>query len=90
MAQKDPSEVFNGIVTGASKFGLFVMEEESHSEGMIRLFDLGDDFFEFNEKNGSIVGKRTGMMFKLGDRIKIRIKNVDLQNQLIDYLRVVE
>ena len=88
MAQRNPDEVFIGIVTGASKFGLFVAEEESRSEGMIRLGDLGDDFFEYHEKDGTIRGKRTKMLFKLGDKVRIRIKNVDLQKQLIDYLLV--
>jgi len=88
MAQKDPNEILNGVVTGAGKFGLFVAEEESRSEGMIRLGDLGDDFFEYHEKDGTIRGKRTGIVFKLGDRLHMKIKNVDLQKQLIDYLLV--
>ncbi len=88
MAKKDPEELLNGIVTGAGKFGLFVAEEESRSEGMIRLGDLGNDFFEYHEKDGTIRGKKTGRIFKLGDKIKMKIKNIDLQKQLIDYLLV--
>ena len=88
MAQKNPSEILNGIVTGAGKFGLFVAEEESRSEGMIRLADLGNDFFEYHEKDGTIRGKRTKIIFKLGDRISMRIKHIDLQKYLIDYLLV--
>lgn len=85
MADKDTSTVFDAIVTGTGKFGVFVAEAESRSEGMIRLGDLGNDFFEFSEKTGTIKGKKTGLSFKLGDKIKIRIKKVDLKKRLIDY-----
>ncbi len=85
MADKNKDEVFDAIVTGAGKFGIFVAEYESRSEGMIRLRDLGNDFFEFIEKSGIIKGKRTGISYKLGDKIKIKIKKVDLRKRLIDY-----
>ena len=85
MATKDPHAIFDAIVTGAGKFGVFVAEAESRSEGMIRLGDLGNDFFEYNEKSGSIKGKKTGVIYKLGDKIKVRLKKVDIQKKLIDY-----
>ncbi len=90
MAGKDTSTVFDAIVTGTGKFGVFVAEEESRSEGMVRLGDLGNDFFEFNEKRGTITGKRTAISYKLGDKIKIRIKKVDLKKRLIDYVLFTE
>lgn len=85
MADKDQNAEFDGIVTGVGKFGVFVAEEESRSEGMIRLSDLGNDFFEFKEKQGQIVGKKTGKSYKLGDSLKMKIKRVDIQKKLIDY-----
>lgn len=86
MAQKDKSEIFDGIVTGTGKFGVFVAEAESLSEGMIRLNDLGDDFWEYKEKTGQVIGKTSGKNFKLGDRIKMKIKKVDIEKNLIDYM----
>ncbi|MCD5389906.1 MAG: ribonuclease R [Candidatus Pacebacteria bacterium] len=85
MAQKNPDDILNGIVTGTGKFGVFVAEVESRSEGMIRLGDLGNDFFKFNEKIGVVKGEKTGQMFKLGDKIKMKLKKVDLKKKLIDY-----
>lgn len=85
MAQKNPDEILDGIVTGTGKFGVFVAEAKSRSEGMIRLEDLGNDFFKFNEKVGVIKGEKTGQMFKLGDKIKMKLKKVDLKRKLIDY-----
>jgi ribonuclease R len=85
MAGKNPDEILNGIVTGTGKFGVFVAEAESRSEGMIRLGDLGNDFFKFDEKKGIIKGEKTGKTYKLGDTLKMKIKKVDLKKRLIDY-----
>lgn len=90
MKTKDPNDTFRGIVTGAGKFGVFVAEEESRSEGMIRLFDLGNDMWEYKEKSGIIIGKKTQKTFKIGDNIDIKIKRVDLEKRLIDYVLVVD
>ncbi len=85
MKTKDQNEEFDGIVTGASKFGVFVAEMESRSEGMIRLSDLGNDFWEYREKTGTVVGQKTKKQFKIGDVLKIKIKKVDLDKRIIDY-----
>ncbi len=85
MSARNQHDVFDGIVTGASKFGVFVAEEHSRSEGMIRLQDLGNDFWEFKEKTATIVGKKSNKRFKIGDKVKMRIKKVDLERTLIDY-----
>jgi ribonuclease R len=61
-------KMFDGIVTGVGKFGVYVAEAESKSEGMIRLMDLGNDFFAYNEEKNCIVGK------KLKTRISFRTK----------------
>ena len=90
MSTKDVNQIFNGVVTGAGKFGVFVAEEESRSEGMIRLFDLGNDMWEYKEKSGIIQGKNTQKTFKIGDSIQLKIKRVDIQKRLIDYVLVVD
>ncbi len=85
MASRNPNDILDGIVTGTGKFGVFVAEAKSRSEGMIRLGDLGNDFFKFDEKRGIIKGEKTGKTFKLGDTLKMKIKRVDLKKRLIDY-----
>jgi ribonuclease R len=90
MKTQDPDTIFEGVVTGAGKFGVFVAEAESRSEGMIRLFDLGDDNWEYIEKSGVIRGKRTQKTYKLGDKIHLKIKTVDLEKRLIDYVLVID
>ena len=85
MADQNVHNTFNGIVTGASKFGVFVAEEHSRSEGMVRLSDLGNDFWEYQEKTGTVLGKKSKKTFKIGDKVRINIKRVDSERRLIDY-----
>ena len=89
MKTKDHEEIFEGIVTGAGKFGVFVAEMKSRSEGMIRLFDLGNDMWEYKEKSGVIIGKKTKKTFKIGDTVHLQIKNINLEKRLIDYVLVI-
>jgi len=90
MKTKDINTIFEGIVTGAGKFGVFVAEAESRSEGMIRLHDLGDDLWQYDEKTGVVKGRNKGTTFKIGDPIHIKIKRVDVEKRLIDYVLVVD
>lgn len=76
---------FDGMVTGVSMNGLFVEEKESRCEGMIRLRDLGDDYFEYNDKELAIVGKRTKKTFKIGDKVKFKVAGADITKRMIDY-----
>ncbi|MEI6022785.1 MAG: ribonuclease R [bacterium] len=79
---------FNGTVTGISPNGIFVEEKESKCEGMIRLRDLGADYFEYNEKQLAIIGKRTGKEFRIGDPVSFKVAATDLNKRVIDYILV--
>lgn len=81
-------KTFGGIITGVGKFGVYVAEAESKSEGMIRLMDLGNDFFAFDEKRNCIVGKNSKQEFHFGQRITIKVKETNLEKRLIDYVLV--
>jgi ribonuclease R len=83
-------QTFNGIITGIGKFGAYVAEAESKSEGMIRLIDLGNDFFAFDEKKNCIVGRSSKQEFHFGQRIKIKVKDANLKKRMIDYILVSE
>lgn len=78
-------EVFDGIISGVSQWGIFVEDKKSGSEGMIRLKDLGTDFYTYNEKKSLILGEKYGESFKLGDQVKIRVKSTNLELKQIDY-----
>ncbi len=76
---------FEGSVTGVSMNGLFVEEKESRCEGMIRLRDLGEDYFEYNDKELAIVGKRTKKTFRIGDKVRFKVAGADITKRMIDY-----
>lgn len=76
---------FDGMVTGVSEWGIFVEEKKSKCEGMIRLRDLGDDFYNFDQKGGRVFGERTGVEYKIGTPVKIGVKAANLDLRVIDY-----
>lgn len=78
-------EVFAGVISGVTDFGLFV-ELQNKIEGMIPISEIGDDFYIFNEDNYSIRGRHTNRTFQLGDEIKIKIWRTNLERKQLDFL----
>lgn len=76
---------FEGVVSGVSEWGIFVEEKKSKCEGMIKLRDLGEDFFVFDSKNGRVFGERTGVEWKIGTPVRIKVKAANLDLRVIDY-----
>ncbi len=76
---------FNGLISGVSKYGIYVELEGSKCEGMISLKLMNDDFYYLDEDNYRVIGQHHGREFKLGDPVRIRVKRVDLQKKLIDF-----
>ncbi len=76
---------FEALVSGVSKWGIFAEISGTKCEGMIRLRDLDDDFYFLDEENYQIIGQRYGNRFKLGDKVKIRVKRIDLSRKQMDY-----
>ena len=81
-------KTFNGIISGITEWGIYIEEEHSRSEGMVRLRDMEDDYYTFNEKTRTITGKRLGKKYRLGDKVRIKVKNADLERRIIDYIFV--
>ncbi|MEK7552191.1 MAG: ribonuclease R [Patescibacteria group bacterium] len=81
-------KTFSGVISGITEWGIYVEEIETRAEGMIKLRDIGDDFYELNEKQYSLIGKKTKRKFQLGDKVQIKVKRVDLDQKQIDYALV--
>jgi ribonuclease R len=77
-------ELFDGIISGVTAFGVFVELGDIFVEGLLRVTNLYDDYYEYDEKDYSLTGKRTGKVFRLGRPVKVRIKSVDLLRKEID------
>ncbi len=76
---------YQGIVTGMNKYGLFIAEKESRSEGMVRLSDIPGDYFFFDDTKRTIRGKKSKKTYTIGDTVTIRVKDAQLSKQMIDY-----
>ncbi len=79
-------KTFDGIISGITEFGMYVEEIETKCEGMIRVRDLGDDFYIFNEKKLELLGQKKKKKYVFGGKVKIKVKGVDLERKTIDYI----
>ena len=77
--------VFGGNVSGLTEWGMYVEIEPTKIEGMVPLRDIRSDFFEFDADHYRLVGKRTGVVYNLGDPVRIRVKKTNLEQKLLDY-----
>jgi len=76
---------FDGHISGLTEWGMYVEIEPTKIEGMVALRDVQSDFFEFDQEHYRIVGKRTGVIYNLGDPVRIRVKSTNLEQKLLDY-----
>ena len=76
---------FEGLISGVSKWGLWVALDETKSEGMVSTKSLTDDFYYFDEDNYRYVGQHTGKVYRLGDKVRIRVKDVNLAKKQMDF-----
>ncbi len=77
---------FSGIVSGVTKFGLFVLLRQFGIDGLIKVENLGNEFFEFHEENLMLRGQKTGRIYKLGDPLSVLVTAVDTVDGKIDFL----
>ncbi|RLD33078.1 MAG: ribonuclease R [Bacteroidetes bacterium] len=77
-------KVLEGNISGVSKWGIFVEIIESKSEGLIRFNELKDDYYYLDEDNYRIIGKTHGNVYRLGDKVNVLVKKVDLANRQMD------
>jgi ribonuclease R len=78
-------EIFDGVISGVTEWGIYVEIIENKCEGMVRLRDINDDFYIYDEENYCITGKKYKRKFQLGDKVKIEVKRVDLMRKQIDF-----
>ncbi len=81
---KHLGKTFDGTVSGITSFGMFV-ELDNTVEGLIRLADMSDDYYSYNEADMSLTGERTGEEFHIGDRVVIRVAGSDPVSRQIDF-----
>ncbi len=80
-AEKKP---YDGVITGLTEWGIFVEITETKCEGMIRMSEMNDDFYEFDEDNYRIIGKRNKKMLSLGDKVVVEVIDTNIDRRTID------
>lgn len=78
-------QTYEGAISGLTEWGMYVEIKPTMIEGMVALRDIRSDFYDFDEENYLIRGKRTGKVFRLGDLVKIRVKAANLEQRYLDY-----
>ena len=76
---------FGGHISGLTEWGMYVEVEPTMIEGMVALRDIRSDFFEFDQDHYRLVGRRSGIIYNLGDPVRIRVKKTNLEQKLLDY-----
>jgi ribonuclease R len=83
-------EDFSGVISGVTGFGLFVALDGIYVEGLVHISELPSDYFHFDFAKHMLLGERSGKRFRLGDRIRVRLVNVDLESSKIDFVLAEE
>ncbi len=78
-------EEFLGVISGVTEWGIYVEIIENKCEGMVRLRDIKDDHYEFDEEQYAIIGKKTQKKYTLGDEVYVKVKNADLVKKHLDF-----
>ncbi len=77
-------EIYDAIISGVTNFGFFA-ELDNTVEGLVHVSSLDDDYYEYDEESYSLIGHRTKRRFRLGDRVRVQVVNVDLEERRIDF-----
>ena len=78
-------QVFDGVISGISEWGIYVELNESKCEGLVPMRDLDDDYYEFDEKNYCLRGRREHHVYQLGDEMKVKVARADLDKKQLDF-----
>jgi ribonuclease R len=80
--------VFDGVISGVTEWGLYVELNENKCEGLVPIRDLGNDYYEFDEKSYCLVGRRSKNTYRLGDSITIKVAAANLERKQLDFQMV--
>lgn len=83
--QDKVGQTYSGHISGVTEWGLYVEIEPTKVEGMVPLRDIRSDWYEFDEKLYRVKGRATGKVFRLGDEVRIRVKEADLDRKTLDF-----
>ncbi|WP_297705768.1 ribonuclease R [uncultured Eudoraea sp.] len=83
--QDHKDQEFTGIISGVTEWGIYVEIIENKCEGMVRIRDIKDDYYTFDEREYAIIGERTHKKYQLGDKVMVMVKSTDLVKRHLDF-----
>ncbi len=78
-------EIFDAVISGVTEHGIYIEENTTHADGMVRISSLGDDYFEYEPTHYRLVGKRTKKTYTLGDPIRVKLIEARTQERELDF-----
>ncbi|MDY7394673.1 ribonuclease R [Aureibaculum sp. 2210JD6-5] len=86
--QDRKDEEFLGVISGVTEWGIYIEIIENKCEGMVRIRDIKDDYYIYDEKQYALVGQATKNLYQLGDEVTVKVKNTDLERKHLDFYLV--
>ncbi len=84
--QRHLGDEFAGTISGVAQFGCFVLLDDFYVEGLIHVSSLEDDYYDFKEEQYALVGQHSGQQFRLGDRVRVQVSAVNIEQRKIDFV----
>ncbi len=83
--QDHQDKAFDGVISGVTEWGIYVEIKENKCEGMVRIRDIKNDYYIFDEQQYAIIGQATKHMYQLGDEVVVKVKHTDLERKHLDF-----
>ncbi len=83
-------EVYEGIISGVTEWGLYVELVSNKCEGLVPVRDLADDYYDYDAKNYTLIGRKYNNRYRLGDKVNVQVARADLQKKQLDFVLVDE
>lgn len=81
-------EIYDGVISGVTEWGLYVELDDNKCEGLVPVRDLDNDYYDFDERNYCLVGRRSNTRYRLGDKIRVQIARANLERKQLDFALV--
>ena len=83
--QNHKDQEFRGVISGVTEWGIYVEIIENKCEGMVRIRDIKEDYYIYDEKQYALVGQATKNLLQLGDEVTVKVKKTDLERKHLDF-----
>lgn len=88
--QKFKDDIFKGVISGVTEWGIYVEIIENKCEGMLRIKDIKDDYYLYDEKQYALIGQSTKNKYQLGDTVFVKVKKTDLERKHLDFYLIAK